>query len=262
MKNKFYKNKRGITLIALVITIIVLLILAGVAISMLSGENGILNQAADAKTETERTSKEENLKIAYLTTLTEGLGKVDALKLQTELEKTYGTGNVTVTKDETTGDFTIDTTEGEVEESYKISKDGELSKIIATTPQEPTTISFTIDGTLYTCEEGTTWNELVSEGIIPTKYSVRDWSWVYKEEEFENDNLTYYSVAEGIIFFEGTDGDGYGSCFVFAPDGYAVLGNDEVINGGDYTDSVYNEHANVIGCPDSYIRPGVELIAK
>ena len=52
------KNK-GITLIALVITIIVLLILAGVAIAMLSGENGILKKAAEAKTKTEQSQKEE-----------------------------------------------------------------------------------------------------------------------------------------------------------------------------------------------------------
>lgn len=43
------KNNKGITLIALVITIIVLLILAGVAIAMLSGDNGILTRASDAK---------------------------------------------------------------------------------------------------------------------------------------------------------------------------------------------------------------------
>lgn len=43
------KNNKGITLIALVITIIVLLILAGVAIAMLSGENGILTRASDSK---------------------------------------------------------------------------------------------------------------------------------------------------------------------------------------------------------------------
>ena len=48
------KNKqKGITLIALVITIIVLLILAGVSISMLTGENGILNQASKAAVQTE-----------------------------------------------------------------------------------------------------------------------------------------------------------------------------------------------------------------
>ena len=39
------KNVHGITLIALVITIIVLLILAGVSIAMLTGQNGILTQA-------------------------------------------------------------------------------------------------------------------------------------------------------------------------------------------------------------------------
>ncbi|MCI8636954.1 MAG: hypothetical protein HFJ36_03755, partial [Clostridia bacterium] len=39
------KKEKGITLIALVITIIVLLILAGIAIATLTGENGILNKS-------------------------------------------------------------------------------------------------------------------------------------------------------------------------------------------------------------------------
>ena len=47
------KNTKGITLIALVITIIVLLILAGVAIATLTGENGVLTRASKTKTETE-----------------------------------------------------------------------------------------------------------------------------------------------------------------------------------------------------------------
>ena len=55
---KLRKNK-GITLIALVITIIVLLILAGVSIAMLTGNNGILTQAQRAKNETEKASIEE-----------------------------------------------------------------------------------------------------------------------------------------------------------------------------------------------------------
>ena len=46
------KQAKGITLIALVITIIVLLILAGVTIATLTGDNGILKQADKAKTET------------------------------------------------------------------------------------------------------------------------------------------------------------------------------------------------------------------
>ncbi len=52
------KNK-GITLIALVITIIVLLILAGVSIATLLGNNGILNQAEKAKVETRGATVEE-----------------------------------------------------------------------------------------------------------------------------------------------------------------------------------------------------------
>ena len=46
------RNQKGITLIALVITIIVLLILAGVSIAMLTGQNGILTRANDAKEDT------------------------------------------------------------------------------------------------------------------------------------------------------------------------------------------------------------------
>lgn len=42
------KQQKGITLVALIITIIVLLILAGVTISLVLGDNGILNHAEDA----------------------------------------------------------------------------------------------------------------------------------------------------------------------------------------------------------------------
>ena len=52
-------NDKGITLIALVITIIVLLILAGVSIATLTGENGILTRASDADVETRAASVEE-----------------------------------------------------------------------------------------------------------------------------------------------------------------------------------------------------------
>ena len=47
------KKEKGITLIALVITIIVLLILAGVTIATLTGDNGILTKANEAKESTE-----------------------------------------------------------------------------------------------------------------------------------------------------------------------------------------------------------------
>ena len=55
------KNNRGITLIALVITIIVLLILAGVSIAMLTGQNGILSQATTARDDTAVAEKVERI---------------------------------------------------------------------------------------------------------------------------------------------------------------------------------------------------------
>ena len=66
IKTKKEKNKdmnKGITLIALVITIIVLLILAGVSIATLTGENGILTRANDAKQNTEQAEENELRKL-------------------------------------------------------------------------------------------------------------------------------------------------------------------------------------------------------
>ena len=57
--NKRLKKQAGITLIALIITIIVLLILAGVSISMVVGENGVLNRAQDASKKTKYASEKE-----------------------------------------------------------------------------------------------------------------------------------------------------------------------------------------------------------
>ena len=62
MKEKL-RQQKGITLIALVITIIVLLILAGVTIATLTGENGILTRAADAKEQTEIASVKEQAQL-------------------------------------------------------------------------------------------------------------------------------------------------------------------------------------------------------
>lgn len=58
------KNQKGITLIALVITIIVLLILAGVSIAMLTGENGILTKATGANETSTAGEVDEAIKLA------------------------------------------------------------------------------------------------------------------------------------------------------------------------------------------------------
>ena len=69
------KNEIGITLIALTITIIILLIFAGVTIAAISGDNGILQNAAKAKEETEEAEKEEkNILNSYEEQINEYVG--------------------------------------------------------------------------------------------------------------------------------------------------------------------------------------------
>lgn len=86
---KILNQKKGITLIALVITIIVLLILAGISISMLSGENGILQKATEAKTKSDETQIKERIKLAYHSALTGGQGSYTKESLEEELKKEF-----------------------------------------------------------------------------------------------------------------------------------------------------------------------------
>ena len=62
MNFKNLKEKQGITLIALIITIIVLLILAGISIAMLAGDNGILTRTKSSKQISEIAGIKEEIK--------------------------------------------------------------------------------------------------------------------------------------------------------------------------------------------------------
>ena len=103
--NKRHKEKNivkmqtGITLIALVITIIVLLILAGVSIAMLTGNNGILTQAKLAKENTALAKEDEENKLAKNNEyINEQTGKVIPGKMATKTEKdNYSDGTNTAT---------------------------------------------------------------------------------------------------------------------------------------------------------------------
>ena len=65
VKTKAFKSTKGITLIALVVTIIILLILAGVSIAMLTGNNGILTQGKKAKEEQAHAAVKEGIMLLY-----------------------------------------------------------------------------------------------------------------------------------------------------------------------------------------------------
>lgn len=72
MKNQM-KGKKGITLIALVISILVILILAGVTIATLTGDNGLLTKASDAKNKTGEATAKEKVQLAWSSAYTEYL---------------------------------------------------------------------------------------------------------------------------------------------------------------------------------------------
>ena len=71
------KNKKGVTLVALVVTIVVLLILAGVSIAMLSGDNGLIKQAQNASEEWEIAQDKEQLELAKQAEIAKGKGYID-----------------------------------------------------------------------------------------------------------------------------------------------------------------------------------------
>ena len=92
MKNKLkeqLKINKGITLIALVITIIVLLILAGVTIATLTGDNGILTKAQSAKTQNDKATAKEKVDLAIAASLDE-TGKINLGQLKTNLNNIDG----------------------------------------------------------------------------------------------------------------------------------------------------------------------------
>ncbi len=61
-----FKKEKGITLIALVVTIIVLLVLSGISISMLTGENSILKKTGETKQTNEIENEKEKIRLAYI----------------------------------------------------------------------------------------------------------------------------------------------------------------------------------------------------
>lgn len=141
MKN----NEKGITLVALVITIIVLLILAGVTIMALSGDNGILNRASQSKVSTNIS----NVKDAFSTvaaegiteyynskyvdgnnTLTDSIGKTVASKIHSSsLSSSYCSSSTLETAD-SDGAYTITTKVKDADGAAltaKIDKDGKIT---------------------------------------------------------------------------------------------------------------------------------------
>ena len=150
MKQKF-KNEKGITLVALVITIIVLLILAGVTIATLTGDNGILGKAKTAKTTNDEEKAKEQIKIAVMGSygkdgelnyddLTKNLGQIGIKDLPNEasypLEVTLDGVSATI---EANGEVKFTTSGGYTQTGDTItSPDGKTMKVGDYVDYDPT----------------------------------------------------------------------------------------------------------------------------
>lgn len=160
---KVFKNK-GITLIALVVTIIILLILAGVTIGTLMGDNGLINKTKDAKIKTEIADIKEKVQTDILVKQIENNGKLSDDSLKKILEK-YGT----LSEEEKITDKTLTTTKGSYE--IKVSdifngttvKDNTKEPEFTTVANAPDTTGFNKNNTYY-----------VSWDLTSSPYTIND----------------------------------------------------------------------------------------
>ena len=133
MEKRKKLNEKGITLIALIVTIIVLIILAGISIGTLTGDNGLIKQAQTAKTETERSDIEEKINVIVIDNSKEK--EMDKDKLINDFENKLPDGKEIVDNDNLIYiiypeySFEVDIETGDVKET-------EIEKVEDETPWE------------------------------------------------------------------------------------------------------------------------------
>ena len=136
------KEQKGITLVALVITVIITLILAGVGISLITGEDGLFTKANEAATKYNQASQNEATKLQELLN-SEYLSGLNGF----ELAATSTTSSITITGN-TTGNGTI---------SYKYAIYTEPTEVnwdsISATSDTSKTFTTLMDGSTAIAEE-------------------------------------------------------------------------------------------------------------
>lgn len=130
-KNKFLKQAKGITLIALVVTIIILLILASVAISLTIGENGIISRTIGAREKTIIANEIESIQLAYSSCkMSDYSNIVSAGAMQEELEKSKDNVQVTASGNDLIVWFK------DTNHRYKVNQNGEVEQISDLTEED------------------------------------------------------------------------------------------------------------------------------
>ena len=118
------KNQKGITLIALVVTIVVLLILAGTSIAMLTGDNGIITRAQQSNYANTEGEVIDRMQLAFSTVSTE-------VRVKTATETNYDAStetNINAFVDLIENDLGIPT-DGENNTGYTVTPDTEAGTI-------------------------------------------------------------------------------------------------------------------------------------
>ena len=142
-KKTIQNSELGITLIALIVTIIILLILAGISISSLSGDNGLIQSIINAKEQSEIGDEKEILNLATVYAMNKNkYGDVTESGLQKGLDNYVGNGQAKVTDNEN-GLFLVVFPSGgayEVEAdgngTYLGTEDDLLTKVVITADKE------------------------------------------------------------------------------------------------------------------------------
>ena len=126
------RGRSGITLIALVITIIVLLVLAGIAISMIAGDNGILTKTKTTVKSNIDAQEQEELQLVVIAAKLAGMGDLTTDNLNNELRTKYNNSELEVTE----------VPVGWIYSGYTIYKDGLIKKGEILVPIEYTQVEY------------------------------------------------------------------------------------------------------------------------
>ena len=223
--------QKGITLIALVITIIVLVILAGVSIAMLTGQKGILTQANNAKNETELASAKEKVELAVIGAISQTRdGTLKVGNLRTELANYGGTveGEVFPVTAKVDG------------KSFTVDANGNVT--VAGNSTEPNPPAPTENGTLGKVTGNEKTNTTVKDSlgnqvVVPAGFKVVN--------PTENE-------TNGIVVEDVSHSATAGSQFVWIPVGEVVkdsAGNKETITLGRYS---FDSSGNATAYSGSY----------
>ena len=123
------RKTSGITLIALVVTIVVLLILASISIGLLTGEDGIISQAKNAKEETEISEEKEKVEISAVSAAgNDKWGTITEENLADELTKNIGTRDEDYTLSKEGESFLVTYTDSN--RSYVVDANGNIIEAV------------------------------------------------------------------------------------------------------------------------------------